>query len=108
VVTLIAAALTDGGSTQRQTSVAAAAFWRRCRSEGALGFLGKKDRSRKFVTPNPVPAWLREQIWGAVIFFSVKGILFPQRCGNRFGGVVNFWLVKGFCSRSVTGTDLEG
>jgi hypothetical protein len=50
-----------------------------------------------------------EQIWGAVIFFSVKGILFPQCCRDRFGGVVvNFWLVKGFCSRSVAGTDLQG
>jgi hypothetical protein len=49
---LIAAALTDGGAMQRQTSAAAAAFWRRCQSEGALGCLGKKDRSRKFAGSN--------------------------------------------------------
>jgi hypothetical protein len=31
---------------------------------------------------NSVPGMVAGTDLGAVIFFSVKGILFPQRCGN--------------------------
>jgi hypothetical protein len=56
-----------------------------------------------------VPAWLRERIWGAGIFFSVKGILFPQRCGNRCGCVF-FFSVEGilFPHRCGNGIFLAG
>jgi hypothetical protein len=94
VVTLIAAALTDGGATQRQTSAAAAAFWRRCRSEGALGFLGKNDRSRKF----------GEGIFeGDIIFFAREilpakmreGILGDRNPSHKIAGRWHF-----FCKRN--------
>jgi hypothetical protein len=122
VVTLIAAALTDGGATQRQTSAAAAAFWRRCRSEGALGFLGKNDRSRKFgegifegdiifFAREFLPAILRQGILGDTFLCKrnpshnlgkkfLKGILFFRKripscnfAGRNFGG-------QFFCKRN--------
>jgi hypothetical protein len=65
------------------------------RSEGALGFLGKNDRSRKFgeeifegdiivFAREILPAKLREGILAA--FFFCKRNLSPKITGRNFGG----------------------